>query len=54
MCEMIWNAFKVQVSEAFDLLHLNSFAELVAVIAGVAVGYTLLTAFVCLMWGAAQ
>lgn len=54
LSKMIWAAFRTQLSEAFDLLHVESYAELAGILAGAMVAYVLVTAIVCLAWGAAQ
>ena len=54
MAKMIWSAFKGQLSEAFDLLRIDSYVELAGILAGTVVAYVVVTAFVCLVWGATQ
>lgn len=50
----MWTVLKAQFVESLNLLRINNYMELVGVLAGVAVGYSLITAFICLVWGAAQ
>ena len=54
MTKIIWSALKTQLSEAFDLFHIESYAELAGILVGTMVAYVVVTALVCLAWGATQ
>ena len=54
MTKIIWTTLKTQLSEAFDLLRIDSYVELAGILAGTMVAYVVVTALVCLAWGATQ